>query len=232
MSEQPAPRPPRAFNKVFGIGAHKTGTTSLAQAFHICGLKVGNQTAGELTSPQVRRGQYQPLLDYCRTADAFQDSPFAQGRVFVVLDAAFPGSRFVLTVREPAEWFRSYEAFTAKRYGVAPGQITREMVEGDAYLRPGFFAEGHTHSYLLDPPSYRPGEAGAGTVRWDKLFDRDRYIAIYERRNQEVREHFKARPGQLLEIDLTRTATLQPITDFLGLPSELGARPVPHLNAT
>jgi hypothetical protein len=221
----------RTFNKVFGIGAHKTGTTSLQQIFHLCGLTVGDQAAGEMTSFSARRGRYQPLIEYCQSADAFQDSPFAQGRIYVALDAIFPESRFILTVREPSEWFHSFATFTAKRYGVASGRITRELVEKDSYLFPGYMVESHTHAYLLEPPSSRNGENQA-TVRWDKLFDRDHYIAVYERRNQEIRDHFKARPEQLLEIDLTQQATLQKVTDFLGLPPEFGALRVPHINRT
>lgn len=227
-----AMRSRRDFNKVFGIGAHKTGTTSLQRIFHFCGLTVGDQTAGELTSFSARRGRFQPLIEYCQGADAFQDSPFAQGRVYAALDALFPGSRFVLTVREPSEWFRSFETFTAKRYGVTPGRITRELLEGDSYLFPGYMAESHIHTWLSEPPSYRHGDAREATVRWEKLFDRDHYIAVYERRNQEIRDHFKARPEQLLEIDLAQEKTIQTVTDYLGLPREFGAISVPHLNAT
>jgi hypothetical protein len=222
----------RTFNKVFGIGAHKTGTTSLQQIFHLCGLAVGDQAAGELTAFNARRGRYQPLIEYCKSADAFQDSPFAQGRTYVALDAIFPDSRFVLTVRESAEWFRSYESFTAKRHGVPSGALTREMVERDSYLFPGYMLESHVHNYLLEPPSYRRDDGDGATVRWDKLFDRDHYIAAYERRNQEIRDHFKARPEHLLEIDLTRESSIRKVTDFLGLPPEFGAVRVPHMNAT
>lgn len=222
----------RTFNKVFGIGGHKTATTSLQTILQLCGLKVGDQVAGEMTSFDARRGHYQPLVDYCQTADAFQDSPFAQGRVYVALDAIFPNSRFILTVRDPDAWFRSLESSTAKRHGVASGGITRALVEQDNYLFPGYVAEGHVHAYLLEPPSYRAGEPGEAVVRWDKLFDRDHYIAVYERRNAEIRDHFKARPEQLLEIDLTKEETIQKITDFLGLPAEFGALPIPHMNQT
>jgi hypothetical protein len=222
----------RTFNKVFGIGAQKTGTTTLQSIFHLCGLKVGDQATGELTSFNARRGRYQPMIEYCQNAEAFQDSPFAQGRIYVALDAIFPDSRFILTVRDPSDWFRSLETFTAKRYGVPSGGITKELMEKDSYLFPDYVPEGHTHAYLLEPPSYRPGEGGGRTVRWDKLFDRDHYIAIYERRNQDIRDHFKARPEQLLEIDFTQEVTIQKVTDFLGLPPEFGALPVPHMNRT
>jgi hypothetical protein len=222
----------RSFNKVFGVGAHKTGTTSLATIFRLCGLTVGDQATGELTSHAARHGRYQPLVDYCHSADAFQDTPFAFGRIFIALDALFPGSRFILTVRDSEDWFRSLETFTAKRYGVPSGGVTRELIEQDGYLYPGYGAGEHAHNFLTDPPSYRPGEGEGPQVRWDQLFDKGRYIGIYERRNQEVREHFKARPEQLLEIDLTQEPTIQKVVDFLGLPPEFGAIDVPHRNQT
>ena len=222
----------RSFDKVFGIGAHKTGTTSLQSIFRLCGLVVGDQAAGELTSYAARRGRYQPLIDYCRTAEAFQDTPFAFGRIYAALDALFPDSKFILTVRDADEWFRSLESFTAKRYGVASGAITRQLVEVDGYLFPGYSAEEHAFAYLMDPPSYRAGEVREAQVRWDQLFDRDRYVEVYERRNQEIRDHFKARPEQLLEIDLTAEANIQKVVDFLGLPPEFGAIEVPHMNRT
>jgi hypothetical protein len=222
----------RSFDKVFGIGAHKTGTTSLQTIFRLCGLVVGDQAAGELTSYAARHGRYQPLVDYCRTAEAFQDTPFAFGRIYAALDALFPDSKFILTVRDSDEWFGSLESFTAKRYGVPSGGITRQMVEADGYLFPGYSAEEHAFAFLTEPPSYRPGEGGAASVRWDQLFDRERYIGVYERRNQEIRDHFKARPGQLLEIDLTREASIAKVVDFLGLPPEFGAIEVPHMNRT
>jgi hypothetical protein len=222
----------RDFNKVFGIGAHKTGTTTLQTVFQLCGLTVGDQAAGELTSYSARRGRYQPLIDYCQTADAFQDSPFAQGQIYVGLDAIFPDSRFILTVRDPEDWFRSLETFTAKRYGVGPGQITRELVEKDGYLFPDYVTETHVYTYLTDPPSYRGGERDQPAVRWDRLYDRQHYISVYEARNQAIRDYFKGRPHQLLEIDLTREETIGKVADFLGLPAQFGQLPAPHLNQT
>lgn len=219
----------RVFHKVFGVGSHKTGTTSLNQIYELCGLTTGDQFAGELTSYAARRGRYQPLIDFCGTAEAFQDNPFALGRIYVALDALFPDSRFILTVRDSEDWFRSLESFTRRRHG---GRVTRETLENDGYLFPGYAAETHSFAYLMEPPSYVGGERTQPVVRWDKLYDRDHYIAVYERRNQEIRDHFKGRPHQLLEIDLTREETIGKITDFLGLPAEFGRQAVPHLNAT
>ena len=223
----------RTYNKVFGIGAHKTGTTSLASVFKLCGLTVADQAVGELTGYSARRGQFQKLIDYVQTGDAFQDSPFADGAVYAALDALFPGSKFILTVRPAEDWFRSFSQFTAKRYGVQAGKpITRAHVEADDYLFPGYVLELDASSYLAAPPDYTGGAPAALAVDWDKLFDRDHYIACYERRNAAIRDYFKHRPEQLLEIDLTSETKIDKIAAFLGLPDAFREVPMPHENKT
>jgi hypothetical protein len=46
----------KSFNKVFGIGANKTGTTSLQTIFYAIGLKVSPQHEGEIYGVQCMRG--------------------------------------------------------------------------------------------------------------------------------------------------------------------------------
>jgi hypothetical protein len=223
----------RTYDKVFGIGAHKTGTTSLATVFRLCGLTVADQAEGELTSYTARRGDFRKLVDYVQKAEAFQDSPFADGAIYVALDALFPESKFILTVRPADDWFRSFSQFTAKRYGVPAGSsITPAHVEADDYLFPAYVLEMHTSSYLTAPPDYR-GQGSAGlAVDWDKLFDREHYIACYERRNAAIRDYFKHRPDQLLEVDLTAETKIDKVAAFLGLPDAFREVPMPHENKT
>lgn len=223
----------RTYNKVFGIGAHKTGTTSLAGVFRLCGLTVGDQAEGELTGYSARRGKFQKLIDYVQTADAFQDSPFADGAIYAGLDALFPDSKFILTVRPAQDWFRSFSQFTAKRYGVPEGSpVTRAHVEADDYLFPGYVLELDASSYLTSPPDYTGDGSAALAIDWEKLFDRDHYIACYERRNAAIRDHFKHRPEQLLEIDLTAETKIDRVAAFLGLPDAFREVPMPHENKT
>ena len=223
----------RTFNKVFGIGAHKTGTTTLATVFRLCGLTLADQAKGELTSYSARRGKYQKLMDYVQSADAFQDSPFAEGSIYAGLDAIFPESKFVLTVRESEDWYRSLYQFTAKRYGVPPdGKIERTHLEADSYLFPTYSLEAHCSMYVTAAPDYTSFPAQPAQVQWDKLYDKDHYIAGYERRNAAIREHFKHRPEQLLELDLTKETTIAKVAAFLGMPEEFWAVPLPHENKT
>ncbi len=89
--------------KVFGVGFHKTGTTSLGKAFKLLGLRTcGAHTglAGELAA-----GRLEGALALAERHDAFEDNPWPL--LFRELDQHFPGSRFVLTVRDPDDWLRS-----------------------------------------------------------------------------------------------------------------------------
>lgn len=64
--------------KFFCIGRNKTGTTSLKSAFEDLGYPVGNQRKAEiLTGKYYFEGNFQPIVDYCKTAQVFQDVPFS-----------------------------------------------------------------------------------------------------------------------------------------------------------
>lgn len=92
-----------AGGKVFCIGFHKTGTTSLAEALRVLGYSV--------TGPNFvedRRILDQALalaLEVANRYDAFQDNPWPI--LYKEMDEAFPGSKFILTTRPTDRWIRS-----------------------------------------------------------------------------------------------------------------------------
>jgi hypothetical protein len=104
--------------KVFCIGLNKTGTTSVKSAFEELNFIVGNEAdAKKLLNPWLKR-DFKPIVQYCKTAQAFQDSPFSFPYTYIILDYAFPGSKFILTVRDDAEeWYNSITRFHAKLWG-------------------------------------------------------------------------------------------------------------------
>ena len=61
--------------------------------------------------PSVMAGEQGTALELARRHEAFHDWPWIL--LFRELDAAFPGSRFVLTVRDPRRWVASYRAMLA-----------------------------------------------------------------------------------------------------------------------
>ena len=89
--------------RVICVGWHKTGTSTLGAAL----LRLGYSVLG------CRLDAYYPLSAGDREAalriadpfDALQDVPWAA--LYEHLDARFPGSRFILTVRDDDSWLRS-----------------------------------------------------------------------------------------------------------------------------
>jgi hypothetical protein len=80
----------------------KTGTTSLTVALVQLGLAAVHYPSDQKTVQQLWRGNYD--LDVLTENDGAVESiaPF-----YAQLDAAYPGSKFVLTVREKDDWLRS-----------------------------------------------------------------------------------------------------------------------------
>ena len=105
--------------KVFCIGANKTGTTSLAHALKSLGYALGGQHEAEpMAVRDWRARNFNALIDCCRTAEAFQDISFSCPYTFQTLDAYFPESKFILTVRDSTDdWYESLTSFHSKICG-------------------------------------------------------------------------------------------------------------------
>src|SRR5690606_32146124 len=105
--------------KIFCIGRNKTGTTSLAAEFKELGYPVGHQRTAEKLIDYYIANDFQPIIDYCRSAQVFQDAPFSWPETYKYLDEAYPNSLFILSVRDNAEQCYNYlTKFHSKLYGM------------------------------------------------------------------------------------------------------------------
>ena len=92
----------KKFNKVFGIGLSKTGTTSLAAALNILGIKTFDfPRKAYLEEKEKGLPWFSTLKGY----QGFTDFPC--WLLYRELDALYPGSKFILTVRDPQKWYES-----------------------------------------------------------------------------------------------------------------------------
>lgn len=89
--------------KVFGIGLHKTGTTSLANALYTLGFNVTGFF--EVHEPNFSERVYDLAYDLADRYDAFQDTPWPL--LYKELDTRYPGSKFILTIRPAEKWIIS-----------------------------------------------------------------------------------------------------------------------------
>ena len=91
--------------KIFCIGFHKTGTSSLGRALRMLGYNVRRSELSDFKTPRAA----QEILDFaCAQAEqyeAFRDNPWPV--VYQEMDRRFPGSKFILTVRPGASWINS-----------------------------------------------------------------------------------------------------------------------------
>jgi hypothetical protein len=90
--------------KVFGIGFHKTGTSSLGEAFRVLGYRVTGPNGVHRKGMNTEMAMA-TALELLPRFDAFQDNPWAN--LFREMDREAPGSRFVLTMRPEEDWLLS-----------------------------------------------------------------------------------------------------------------------------
>lgn len=94
-------------HKIFGIGLSRTGTLSLAFALRYLGYKTAHfRYEGRLIGD-----------DAIAQCDALTDTPVA--RRFRELDIAFPGAKFIYTIRDKESWLMSCQR-TLKPVGNPP----------------------------------------------------------------------------------------------------------------
>jgi hypothetical protein len=157
--------------RIFGIGMHKTATTSLNAALKILGYE-----ATHWKSAHWAKAIWDEMKDTGRSLTleksyALSDLPITI--MYRELDAAYPGSKFILTVRDESEWLRSVKNHWDH--------------ERNPFRR----------TWDHDPFTHRVHKELYGR----RDFDADVFLARYRRHNAEVAEFFKDRPADLLVMD-------------------------------
>lgn len=189
-------------NKVFGIGRNKTGTTSLQDALIELDYRVAPTRKGELLLDCWSKQDFKPIVSMCREYDAFQDVPFSLPDTYPAMDQAFPGSKFILTVRDSAEqWFDSLVRFHSKLFGNGAVPSWEDLEKAD-YCSQGFMAKVHRLVYKAEV---------------NGLYDKESYIDHYLRYNESVREYFVDRPNDFLELNVAEPDAFQRFIQFLDI---------------
>lgn len=187
-----APLPTR----IFGIGMHKTATTSLHHALEMLGYD-----SAHWKSAHWAKAIWQEMNRLGRSATlersyALCDLPITL--LYRQLDRAYPRSKFILTVREESRWIETVKA------------------HWNPEINP------FRKAWNTDPFSHRIHQVLYG--RQD--FDAATMLARYRRHNREVMEYFKGRRSDLLVMDMDfgwpkredRGAGWPELCGFLGQP--------------
>ena len=106
--------------RLFGVGAKKTGTTSLSAVCRLLGLReMGLRAKARVLDEKLHvralRGDPQPFIDALSPYECFQDSPFTDPELIPVIARHFPDAKFMLTTRSPDVWAASALRWTQLR---------------------------------------------------------------------------------------------------------------------
>ena len=183
--------------RVICVGMSKTATSSICDALQILGYRTIHY------APIARIENDAFVLDWpwwMNKYDAMADVTVAA--VFRELDAKFPTSKFILTIREEEAWLNSC------RKHFTPAKIAVVNREGTA-------------------SSLRTLEINRHMLGAN-VYERETFLAHYRRHNEAVRAHFEGNP-RFAEMDLSIGKGWAPLCDFLGKP--VPDEPFPRSNA-
>src|SRR3989338_7337559 len=169
------------FNKIFNIGLPKTGTSSLYEALKILGFRTMHNHRDFREASF--KGEYKYQNDDWRALCNLSEHYYPQ------LDKAYPGSKFVLTVREVNAWLKSIE----KQFGDSRGDerlpILRDHVRWNSLiamkrvLRRIAGRENKNINMLTRVQIF-------GTYK----FNPERYAFVYHLHYKNALDYFKDRP--------------------------------------
>ena len=189
--------------KIFCIGHNKTGTTSIAEALRELGITVAAQRPGELLIHNWAKRDFRRLFRFCHTAQAFQDVPFSLPYTFQALDIRFPGSKFILTIRDsPEQWYSSLIHFHTRLFG--GGTVPDcNCLKRATYCYTGWMFE--ANRAIFPTPN-------------DDLYNKEILINHYNFHNQSVMEYFRHRTSDLLVINLAEKGSYAKFCEFICEP--------------
>ncbi|MEK6334559.1 MAG: sulfotransferase [Acidobacteriota bacterium] len=200
--------------KVFCIGFPKTGTTSLGQALEDLGFRLGDQRQGELLLQAYVARNFKAIVEFCLTADAFQDAPFCFPFTYIALEQSFPNAKFVLSVRDNADqWYRSLVRFHGNLFSGGRVPVKDDLVKA-SYCYPGYVWE--AMRLVWNTPE-------------DDIYYKPTMVSYYDRHNSDVRDYFRFK-SNILEVNLSDKRAYQRFCDFLA--KKPVAKNFPWLNAS
>lgn len=185
--------------KIFIIGLNKTGTTSVENAITEFGIILGHQMIASRLMDDIISKKYNRLFKFIMTGEAFQDIPFSVPNIYRILDKEFPGSKFVLTVRDDEnQWYDSITRFHGKLF--SNGNIATST------------------DILMDKTIYYGWRLKVIKFLFgDKLYNEEIYKEVYLNHLNEVSEYFKDRQNDLLIINVNNDYDYVKLSKFLGM---------------
>lgn len=180
--------------KVFNIGFHKTGTTSLthfmhelgytslhsvAQSMKLLNLGIQSECAVDTGKPENFQSllNQQSLNDTIEMFDFFSDNPWPL--IYEHLDKNYSESKFILTVRNTDRWIKS---------------LLKHSGQEKTKMRQLIYGYGNPQNHIAQ------------------------YRKTYIKHNKQVQKHFKNRDNLLvIDIEEDNTVLAKKVTQFLNI---------------
>ena len=198
----------------------------MERVLRLYGYSMPNQQEQEARlTRQVFSTNYEEFKCFVAKYDAFQDLPFSQEQTYVVADALFPNSRFILTERDSEQWFLSMSTFTKKLFKI---DQLESLTEEDLFTKFRYLFPGYLHSNHKRILTHFKKGIQAET-QWGKIFNKEYYIQMYQERNNQIKKYFMEAPEKLLTIDVSEEENTTLICKFLNIPPKLVVK-MPHAN--
>jgi sulfotransferase family protein len=181
--------------KIFGIGLSRTGSKSLTAALRILGCQAVHFPTDPVTQGEYFRFFAEPTetlrLSLLDRYDGVTDNPVSC--VYRQLDRAYPGSKFILTVRGRESWLRSCQLWWDRF-------VVPVMENDDAQSIWSFMRLAGMVTY--------------GTPYFDAML----FSQAYEAHMEAVTEYFHGRDRDLLILDICSGEGWQQLAPFIGAP--------------
>lgn len=195
--------------KIFCIGFNKTGTTTFERIMIDHDIKMGNQKSGELLFFEYAKRNFKPIINFCKTAQAFQDIPFSLPFTYVALHQAYPNSKFILTVRDDEHiWYDSLIRFLSKLYEI-DSKPTVEDVRNYHYRTPNYMYT--VGKYLYKTPD-------------EDFFNEKALKDLYLTHNKNVIDYFRDNKNFIV-INFAKKGDFQRLCDFLAIDPKYNTPP-------
>lgn len=231
----------KSWNKCFGIGANKTGTSTLDYVMkNILRLRTNQVDIVGESAIQATKGNYSPFAKQMDLVDFHQDLPLSTGNFYVAADALFPGSKFILTTRRQEDWVRSFISF----YSCSILTIIRDDWEYNHSRGryPSFCASWINFHYSCALAVLKSNISTKSALAMNdgqliELIQADRdftnaLCALFQTRNCEIKHYFSRRPNDFIEVDWEGTTSLKPLLEFLEIPDIFQTYNIPKINSS
>ena len=173
--------------KIFGLGFHKTGSTTLETALITLGYDAVGKKDHLFNAIAIK--DWKTIDNEVQKHDAFRDMPWPL--FYKELEEQYPNSKFILTVRDSKQWIES-----CKNHYKDIGTDLFSKIYGEGNHFP--------------------------------LGNEDVWIQTYLNHNQSVRNFFKNKPNQFLEVNWENGDGWDELCSFLN--KSVPDRDFPHAN--